>query len=150
MRLWDTTHGVAVKTFDLGCPVGDVCWAPTSSTSFAAVTDDGKVVVFDMAIDHHGPMCEQKVVKKAKATKLAFNARSPLLLVGDSAGGVSSFKLSPNLRRLTAIPSPAFKKVRCARAYSQPRFRRGRLPTWHSAGRGRRDLAAVCVCGLSN
>jgi hypothetical protein len=120
VRLWDTSHGVAVKTFDLGCPVGDVCWAPYSSTTFAAVTDDGKAVVFDLAVNHHGPMCEQKVVKKAKATKLAFNRRAPLLLVGDAAGGVTSFKLSPNLRKLTPIPVPPFKKVRArARAGGQ-------------------------------
>lgn len=110
--MWDTSQGVAVKSFDLGCPVGDVSWAPYSSTTFAAVTDDGKAVVYDLAVNHHGPMCEQKVVKKAKATKLAFNRRSPLLLVGDSAGGVTSFKLSPNLRKLTPIPVPPFRKVR--------------------------------------
>ena len=30
-------------TFDLDSPVGDVAWAPYSSTVFAAVTADGKV-----------------------------------------------------------------------------------------------------------
>ena len=30
-------------TFDLNCAVGDVAWAPYSSTIFAAVTSDGKV-----------------------------------------------------------------------------------------------------------
>lgn len=29
--------------FDLGSPVGDVKWAPYSSTVFAACTSDGKV-----------------------------------------------------------------------------------------------------------
>ena len=32
-----------VFTFDLDSPVGDVAWAPYSSTVFAAVTADGKV-----------------------------------------------------------------------------------------------------------
>ncbi len=32
-----------VFTFDLESPVGDVAWAPYSSTVFAAVTADGKV-----------------------------------------------------------------------------------------------------------
>ena len=31
-----------VFTFDLGSAVGDVAWAPYSSTVFAAVTADGK------------------------------------------------------------------------------------------------------------
>ena len=30
-------------TFDLGCPVGDVAWAPYSATVFAAAGEDGKV-----------------------------------------------------------------------------------------------------------
>ena len=30
-------------TFDIGSAVGDVAWAPYSSTVFAAVTADGKV-----------------------------------------------------------------------------------------------------------
>ncbi len=34
-----------VFTFDLESPVGDVAWAPYSSTVFAAVTADGKVNV---------------------------------------------------------------------------------------------------------
>jgi hypothetical protein len=33
-------------TFDLGSAVGDVAWAPYSSTVFAAVTADGKVCGF--------------------------------------------------------------------------------------------------------
>ena len=32
-----------IFTFDLGSAVGDVAWAPFSSTVFAAVTSDGKV-----------------------------------------------------------------------------------------------------------
>lgn len=95
-------------TFDLGSPVGDVAWAPYSSTTFAAVTDDGRAHVFDLSVDHHGPLCEQKVVKKAKATRLAFNRRHPhVLLVGDSAGAVTSLKLSPNLRRVAPITAAA-------------------------------------------
>ena len=31
-------------TFDVGAPVGDVSWAPYSSTTFAVATDDGKVI----------------------------------------------------------------------------------------------------------
>jgi WD40 repeat protein len=118
VKLWDTSHPRGpVYSFDLGSPVGDVSWAPYSSTTFAAVTDDGRAHVFDLSVDHHGPLCEQKVVKKAKATRLAFNRRHPhVLLVGDSAGAVTSLKLSPNLRRVTPIVpasgAAAAKKVR--------------------------------------
>jgi hypothetical protein len=40
-----------------------------------------------------------QVVKKAKLTKLVFNPKWPILLVGDDKGCVTSLKLSPNLRK---------------------------------------------------
>lgn len=87
-------------SFDLGNAVGDVCWSPYSSTVFAAVTSDGKVHVFDLAENKHEPLCEQKVVKRAKLTHACFNSRDFILIVGDDRGGVNSLKLSPNLRKL--------------------------------------------------
>ena len=74
-------------TFDLNNGVGDVAWAPYSSTVFAAVTLEGKVYVYDLSVNKYEPICEQQVVsKKAHLTRLAFNPREPLLLVGDDKG----------------------------------------------------------------
>jgi dynein intermediate chain 1 len=87
-------------SFDLGNSVGDVCWSPYSSTVFAAVTSDGKVYVFDLAQNKHEPLCEQRVVKRAKLTRIRFNERFPIIIVGDDGGGINSLKLSPNLRKL--------------------------------------------------
>ena len=111
VRLWDETFPTAVMTFDLGTAVGDIAWAPYSSTVFAAVTDEGKVNVYDLHANKHEQLCEQKIVKKAKCTHVSFSARAPIILVGDSAGAVTSLKLSPNLRRITPIPAPVAKKV---------------------------------------
>lgn len=86
-------------SFDLGAPVGDVAWAPFSSTVFAAATDAGRVAVFDLEQSRTAPACSQRVVRKARLTKLAFNWRHPVLLVGSEAGEVHCLKLSPNLRR---------------------------------------------------
>lgn len=36
-------HRTPMFTFDLNAAVGDVVWAPYSSTVFGAVTTDGKV-----------------------------------------------------------------------------------------------------------
>ena len=80
--------------------VGDVAWAPYSSTVFSAVTSDGKVHVFDLNENKHEPLCEQKVVKRARLTHVLCNKRDPIILVGDDRGGVNSLKLSPNLRKL--------------------------------------------------
>ena len=63
-------------------------------------------------MDKHDRLCDQKVVKKARCTHVAFNPRLPVVLVGDSAGGVVSMKLSPNLRRIAPIPVPVVRKVR--------------------------------------
>ena len=87
-------------SFDLFNAVGDVAWAPYSSTVFSAVTSDGKVHVFDLNENKHEPLCEQKVVKRARLTHVMFNPRDPVILVGDDRGGVNSLKLSPNLRKL--------------------------------------------------
>jgi dynein intermediate chain 1 len=62
-------------------------------------TSDGKVSVFDLAQQKHEPLCQQKIVKKAKLTKIAFNPKHPILLVGDDHGCVTALKLSPNLRK---------------------------------------------------
>ncbi|GBG92562.1 hypothetical protein CBR_g56035 [Chara braunii] len=99
VKLWEHTNPNPVLSFDLSNAVGDVAWAPYSVTTFAAVTNDGKVHVFDLAENKHEPMCEQKIVRKAKLLKLAFNPKHPILLVGDDRGGVTSLKLSPNLRK---------------------------------------------------
>lgn len=95
--------------FDLNSQVGDVAWAPYSSTVFAAVTVDGKVHVYDLHIDKYHPICCQqvnftyykstlksiynlkiffwlKVVprKRARLNHIAFNPHHPIIIVGDS------------------------------------------------------------------
>ena len=87
--------------FDLNAQVGDVAWAPYSSTVFAAVTIDGKVHIYDLYINKYNPICVQAVVpkKKAKLNHISFNQSHPIIIVGDSKGVVHCLKLSPNLRR---------------------------------------------------
>ncbi|MEW5300579.1 MAG: hypothetical protein WDW36_003498 [Sanguina aurantia] len=100
VKLWDTQDSSGpILSFDLNDSVGDVAWSPVSSTIFAAITDDGKVHVYDLAENKIMPLCCQKIVKKARLTKLAFNPRQPILLIGDDKGTVTSMKLSPNLRQ---------------------------------------------------
>lgn len=102
VKLWDYEKPDAMLSFDLGSPVGDVAWAPYSSTVFAAVTVDGRAVVFDLAVNKYRPICEQQIVKKTKLTHLAFNPKQTLLLVGDDHGSIVTLKLSPNLRNTGA------------------------------------------------
>eukprot|EP00392_Amoebophrya_sp_AT5.2_P017439 g17794.t1 len=99
VKMWDHTCKTAIMSFDLAQQVGDVAWAPYSSTVFAAITSDGVTHVYDLSVNRNGPLCWQKVVAKAKCTHLAFNGESPILIVGDDRGGVTSLKCSPNLRK---------------------------------------------------
>ena len=95
--------------------MGDVAWTPWSSTAFAACTVDGKVHVFDLNENKSEAMCEQKVVRRAKLTKIAFNPKgtdTPVLLVGDDHGSVSCLKLSPNLRWTAVTKAEAERKAK--------------------------------------
>ena len=56
--------------------------------------------VFDLAENKHEPLCEQKVVKRAKLTHINFNQTDPIVIVGDDRGCAHSLKLSPNLRKI--------------------------------------------------
>jgi len=106
VKLWDHKCSTPIMSFDLKNSVGDIAWAPYSSTVFAAVTSDGKVHVYDLSENKREPLCEQKVVKRAHLTHVIFNQQDPIVLVGDDRGGVNSLKLSPNLRKVTPIPVP--------------------------------------------
>lgn len=71
--------------FDLGASVSDVKWAPYSSTVLAALTNDGKVFVFDINVNKYKPICIQQVVpkKSVRLTCIAFNHKIPIIIVGD-------------------------------------------------------------------
>jgi dynein intermediate chain 1 len=105
VKMWDHTNKNPVMSFDLAQAIGDVAWAPYSSTTFAAITSDGPsaptsgvVHLYDLSINRNERICEQKVVKRAKLTHVAFSTAEPIIIVGDDRGGVNTLKLSPNLR----------------------------------------------------
>nr|XP_031841350.1 dynein intermediate chain 2, ciliary isoform X2 [Nomia melanderi] len=100
IKIWEDNRMEPLFMFDLGVPIGDVEWAPYSSTVLACVSNDGKVTVFDLNVNKYRPICSQAVVskKKNKLTRLAFNNQLPFIIVGDDKGTVTTLKLSPNLR----------------------------------------------------
>ncbi|KAH8860051.1 Dynein intermediate chain 2, ciliary [Schistosoma japonicum] len=102
VKIWDHRKSTPMFTFDLGSPVGDVAWAPYSSTVFAAVTADGRVHVYDISINKYESLCNQLVVAKKNTTltHIAFNPKYSIIIVGDDHGQVNTLKLSPNLRKL--------------------------------------------------
>ncbi|KAI4468627.1 dynein intermediate chain [Holotrichia oblita] len=108
IKIWEDMRPEPLFVFDVGHSVGDVKWAPYSSTVFATVTTEGKVYVFDLNVNKYKPICIQAVVSKRrnKLTRIAFNHKLPIIIVGDDKGCVTTLKLSPNLR----IPCKAPKK----------------------------------------
>ncbi|ESO10979.1 hypothetical protein HELRODRAFT_71864, partial [Helobdella robusta] len=103
IKIWDRSiESEPLFVFDLGCAVEDVEWAPYSSTVFAAVTQDGKAYVYDLNVEKHESLCEQRIAQKRNSTltRVAFNQKHPIILVGDDRGTIQSFKLSPNIRKL--------------------------------------------------
>lgn len=85
VKVWEDMRPEPLFIFDLGSSVGDVKWAPFSSTVFAACTNEGKVFVFDLNVNKYKPICVQAVVpkRKNKLTRLVFNENLPFLIVGD-------------------------------------------------------------------
>ncbi|XP_044263378.1 dynein intermediate chain 2, ciliary [Tribolium madens] len=108
IKIWEDNRLEPLFVFDVGACVGDVKWAPYSSTVFAAVTSEGKVYVFDLNVNKYKPICVQAIVSKRrnKLTRISFNPKLPIIIVGDDKGCVQTLKLSPNLR----IPCKAPKK----------------------------------------
>uniref|UniRef100_H2USH1 Dynein, axonemal, intermediate chain 1, paralog 1 n=1 Tax=Takifugu rubripes TaxID=31033 RepID=H2USH1_TAKRU len=110
VKVWDHAAHTPLFIFDLHAPVGDVAWAPYSSTVFAAVTLDGIVHVFDLNLNKFEALCQQAVVANTvKLTHIEFNPIYPIIIVGDERGFVTSLKLSPNLRKRPKVrPTVAF------------------------------------------
>jgi dynein intermediate chain 1, axonemal len=100
VKVWEDMRSEPLFVFDLASSVGDVKWAPYSSTVLAAVTAEGKVFVFDLNVNKYNAICVQSVVskRKNKLTRLAFNQKLPFIVVGDDKGMTITLKLSPNLR----------------------------------------------------
>ncbi len=80
----------------MGMIVVDAMWAPYSSTIFACATLE-KIYVYDLNVEKHKALAEKKPVKNPKLTNLAFNTKDPIILLGDTFGGITVIKLSPNL-----------------------------------------------------
>ncbi|VDO13688.1 unnamed protein product [Rodentolepis nana] len=84
VKIWHQDKKDPLFIFDLGSPVGDVAWAPYSSTVFAAVTNDGHAHIYDLNVNKYAPLCHQLIVKKknSKLTQVAFNPVRPVIICG--------------------------------------------------------------------
>jgi len=98
VNVWATNTGKKdspLCKFDVGqSAVGDVDWSPLRSTVFAAVNGDGTVFVYDIETNRVSEIISQRIVKKGKLTRVAFNRSGTGLIVGDDRGSVYSMKVT--------------------------------------------------------
>ncbi|KAG4092486.1 WD40 repeat-like protein [Neocallimastix lanati (nom. inval.)] len=111
IKLWDHDYDKPIITFDLNSPVSSIEWSPYSSTIFAAVTNEGKIYIYELNEKKYEPVCEQQIVKKARLTHIRFNKFEPILLVGDDKGNIYSLKLPPSLRKHSKEPKDEMQKI---------------------------------------
>ena len=110
VKIWDSKYKSPVMSFDLGQAMVDVIWSPFSASVFVALSLE-KTYVYDLRQDRHSRIAENKPVK-SKCTNLAFNWQQPIILVGDSHGGVNSFKLSQYLANIPEdVNDPEFMQA---------------------------------------
>lgn len=103
LKIWDHKHPKQpLFVFELGAAVGCCAWASHSATVFAAVTNDGKVHIFDIASNKYEALASQVITpkKKTRLTSVSFNPTEPILMAGDDRGTITTLKLSPNLRKI--------------------------------------------------
>lgn len=106
IKMWLIDMKRPIVRFDVRCPVGDIQWAPYSSTVFAAVTYEGQLKVYDLDQEKHHELCSFNAIgNKLPALHVSFNKHDPIILVGDERSGVNSFKLSNILFKGPAQPN---------------------------------------------
>ncbi|XP_018020947.2 dynein intermediate chain 2, ciliary-like [Hyalella azteca] len=101
LKIWLQQHPTPLVVMSLGGAVASAAWAPYSSTVVVAVTDEGKIFVYDLFVRRCRPLCVQALPQKKRllVSSLAMSPYHPVLLVAGERGHLVSFKLSPNLRR---------------------------------------------------
>nr|CAH0098947.1 unnamed protein product [Daphnia galeata] len=106
VKIWDQREKEALVVISLGCCVEDCAFSPFSSTAFACMSSNGKVLLYDLNICLHKPLCSQRITpqRRAQPTVLSIAPFHPVILVGDDKGHVTCLKLSPNLRKVSRVP----------------------------------------------
>lgn len=102
VKLWEQASKTPLNTFDLSVAVGDVAWAPYSSTIFAAVAADSKCYIYDISTEKSAQICDKKI-PHGKLNHISFNPSMPIIIIGTDRGSVRSYKLSPNLRKTEKV-----------------------------------------------
>ena len=79
--------------------VGDIAWAPYSSTVFAAVTEDGRLHLFDLHLKRYSPICCQVdqiwLLEGRQCRQLCFQ-----LIVSSDVGKLNTIAFNLEVRKM--------------------------------------------------
>ena len=93
IKLWSEDQEAPLLTFQSGTEeIHDVCWSPTNSTVFGAVSG-GKVEVWDLSVSILKPATYSQSGAFGTFGCIRFAENSPVLFVGSSSGGVKVYRL---------------------------------------------------------
>ena len=115
IKIWDTGYRTCSMSLDAGLTMVDVIWSPYQSQIFVALSQE-KTYIYDLYVDRYSPVAENRPVK-SKCTNQCFSPNRPILLVGDSNGGINSFKLSRDLCIPTIVKKSVNKKGNVCQEY---------------------------------
>ncbi|XP_050736135.1 dynein axonemal intermediate chain 1-like isoform X2 [Eriocheir sinensis] len=103
VKVWLQYNLSPLIVLDLGGAVSGVAWSPFNSSVVVALSDEGRVYVYDLFMRRAKPLCVQSLVqrRRAAATCVSPSPSHPVLLVGGERGNLICLKLSPNLRRVS-------------------------------------------------
>ncbi|KAK4328086.1 hypothetical protein Pmani_001559 [Petrolisthes manimaculis] len=102
IKVWFQGQLSPLIVLDVGGAVAAASWSPYNSSVLVAVTEEGRVAVYDLSVRRCRPLCVQSLVQRRRvaASCVAFCPFHPIILVGGEKGNLLSLKLSPNLRRV--------------------------------------------------
>ncbi|XP_068233961.1 dynein axonemal intermediate chain 1-like [Palaemon carinicauda] len=105
IKIWLQLHMTPIIILDVGGAIAGVSWANFSSSVVIAVTEEGRVHVYDLFLCK-APLCTQNIIKRRKIRMscIGFNSFFPIVLVGGERGHLVTLKLSPNLRKVHKDP----------------------------------------------
>ncbi|MPC59882.1 Dynein intermediate chain 2, ciliary [Portunus trituberculatus] len=84
VKVWIQFTLSPLIVLDLGGAVSGVAWSPFNSSVVVALSDEGRVHVYDLFLRRARPLCVQSLVqrRRASATCVCPSPRHPVLLVG--------------------------------------------------------------------
>jgi dynein intermediate chain 1 len=130
VKIWREGEAVPLQAFDYApfCAT-DVQFAPHSSTIIGAVTSDGILYFYDLAVNRYAEICKTDVVEAGDGglTAIRFHPKWPVVVIGDEKGRVHALKISPNLRRNTKTIKEEEERNRLTKSASG-KDSRGLLP----------------------